>query len=214
MKGIKLLTPLKYIHSVVAIPTAERAIPVETFFWNGYPGSALTYPDRGKDSGRLGYINEEISQMFGFTPQPVSLRVLSHQKTLAPFAIDDWRFVPVTHGDIPHLKNEWYDYVRTVPLLPQCAPPLDGDKQKNAYVHLAIATYKGRARELPWEMFRYDSCGLLVKPQDVEGDTLLYIIKPGERQVRFTPERWRSFQWELEPTEATNLPGEVRRKLI
>ncbi len=204
---VKLPVPYKYRHTWLAAPTDDYPFPFQLFSVNS-PQPVI--PNKETDSHKLTHGNEGI--VMGYSPR----------QEADSFEFEGWRFLAITSDQVYHppqgdvMGSLWSVF---------SGVKQNGEKWDSKYRHFAVAVPRNKYAEFPVDMLRYDRA-FLFNNDDAELVDLrrshrnmddaaiaryaakrqfdgICVVKHTETisEKVWTPDRWRSFGWELqEPT--------------
>lgn len=213
---LKLSSPLKFRHYVLAVPTAGACQPfsLDLIRYRGTQFFSLMVPSREADVHKCEPTCDP--------PEWVLMEGWSQAPEFRGGEVPGWRLVPLASDETYRLDVP--DFVERL-----CQPgyfvvPVPGQRDKRTHLHFAVAQPRFRVRvTLPFNCLRYDRAALLGHPEvseppwSVGPDAKFYFVHPAESAKTthsWHEGHWDSYQWNLEQVNFQDLPQPIREELI
>jgi len=196
MSNYKLTTPLKYEHTLLAVPVQEAVFPLHLCF-----GENIT-PFKEGDSGR-------IEQSFQGSACPVILKQYTEREhpymPVLHWGNVGWKLFTIRQNDALGVIDSWP--LAQLSYLGQTVIPGEKINFPLRYAHFAEAR-QVRGFRFPMDMNRYDRCYPFSVEDVKEIEKSLMDIRYKTNPIRlvkhtdgrkpmWTPARWDSFGWQL-----------------
>lgn len=215
--SLKLPNPLKFRYYFLAVPVSDTPFPVGLLRYRAADilSCDLLCPHREADVHKF---DQEEDR------EPILLEGWSRiDRILHVVAAGGWRFVPLTSDETYRVDDSHFREQVCAPNY--WSPGVNGEKDKRSYLHFAKASPAHRISVyLPYNCLRYDKAAFLsdlpttrLGTRNTDDQHDFYFVHPAEsRQDKHSwhPGHWQSYQWSLEPLNFSDLPEDMRERVL